>query len=138
LWKGGDTRASLAALEKALTLAEPEGYVRTFVDEGAALTAPLRRAAKRGPASAHASRLLAATGEGVTGPEGAALPRPLTERELEVLRLLARGMSNRQISHRLFLTEGTVKQHLHNIYQKLDVRSRTQAVARARELSLLA
>jgi LuxR family maltose regulon positive regulatory protein len=65
------------------------------------------------------------------------LLEPLSERELELLQLMATGMSNRDIADKLFLTVGTVKWHLNNIYSKLDVRNRTQAVARARALKLL-
>jgi LuxR family maltose regulon positive regulatory protein len=68
---------------------------------------------------------------------GEALPDPLTERELEVLGLLANGLTNREIARRLVVAPSTIKQHLRNIYGKLDVHSRTQAVARGRELGLL-
>jgi LuxR family maltose regulon positive regulatory protein len=131
----GEVDQALAVLERALTLAEPEGYVRTFIDEGAPLAALLRTAASRGVAPDYVGQLLAAFGE-------AALPspfliEPLSERELEVLRLLAAGLSNREIATELFLAVGTVKKHTSNIYGKLSVHKRTQAVARARELGLV-
>jgi len=126
---------ALAALERALSLAEPEGYVRTFVDAGAPMAALLRTAASRGIALDYVSKLLAAFGE-VASPS-APLIEPLSERELEVLRLLAAGLSNREIAADLFLAVGTVKKYTSNIYGKLNVRKRTQAVARARELGLV-
>jgi len=132
---------ALAALERALSLAEPEGYVRTFVDAGAPMAALLRIAASRGIAAApgvaqdYVGKLLAAFGE-VASPS-APLIEPLSERELEVLRLLAAGLSNREIAAELFLAVGTVKKHTSNIYGKLNVHKRTQAVARAKELGLV-
>ena len=78
-------------------------------------------------------KLLAAMGRGATVPP----VEPLSERELEVLRLLANGHSNREIAKALIVTLGTVKTHVHNIYGKLNVQSRTQAIARARKLALL-
>jgi LuxR family maltose regulon positive regulatory protein len=84
-------------------------------------------------------KLLAATERDATGAASpiAGLPEPLSERELEVLALIAAGKSNRRIATELFIGVGTVKTHLNNIYRKLNARSRTQAVARARELDLI-
>ncbi len=137
----------MAALERALTMAEPEGYVRTFVDEGAPMAALLRRAAPRGVAApAYVSKLLDALDaeapmrRGPTGPASPVaqpLEESLSERELEVLRLVAAGLSNRDIAQELVLATGTVKKHTNNIFTKLGVRNRTQAVAQARELGLL-
>jgi LuxR family maltose regulon positive regulatory protein len=133
--------AAQAALERALLLAEPEGYVRIFLDEGEPVRALLRLVAARRAAPAYVQRLLAAfEGTEAQSPRAgraAALVEPLSDRELEVLRLLADGMSNRAIAHRLIVAVGTVKRHINNIYGKLDVHSRTQAVARARELELI-
>jgi LuxR family maltose regulon positive regulatory protein len=132
----GKSDAALMALKRALTLAEPEGYVRVFVDEGAAMAGLLARVTSF---PAYVARLLAA----FQGPEvesaGApsALFEPLSQRELEILRLLAEGLSNRQIAARLVLAVGTVKAHVHTIYGKLGVQGRVQAIARARELGLL-
>ena len=132
--QGKDDQA-LTTLERALSFAEPEGYVRTFIDEGAPMAALLRTAASRGIALDYVSKLLAAFGE-VAFPS-VPLIEALSERELEVLRLLAAGLSNREIGAELFLAVGTVKKYTSNIYGKLDVHKRTQAVARAKELGLV-
>ena len=138
-----DAERDLADLERALGQAEPEGYVQVFVNEGKPMAGLLRRAIAAGVARAYASRLLEALDRTAVKREPAAatgpspLVEPLTERELEVLRLMAAGLSNREIATELVLAMGTVKAHLHNIYGKLGVRGRTQAAARARELGLL-
>ena len=87
----------------------------------------------------YASKLLATLEREAKGPRSSAigLPEPLTERELDVLRLIAAGKSNRRIASELFVSVGTVKTHTNNLYRKLDAHSRTQALARARELNLL-
>jgi LuxR family maltose regulon positive regulatory protein len=135
----GDVPRALAALERALSLAQPEGYVRTFLDEGAPMAMLLRQAGSRGIAPDYVARLLSAMAEtsGMTRPAAQPLVEPLSERELEVLRLLAAGKSNQGIADELVLATGTVKRHLNNIYGKLSVRSRTECVARARELRLV-
>jgi LuxR family transcriptional regulator, maltose regulon positive regulatory protein len=129
--------STLADLGRALALAEPEGYVRTFVDLGVPMEALLRRALTKGLCVGYASRLLEAFGSTAEKPSAGPLSEPLSERELEVLRLVAAGMSNAEISRTLFVALSTAKKHINNIYRKLDVRNRTQAVARARELNLL-
>jgi LuxR family maltose regulon positive regulatory protein len=143
---------ALAALQRALTLAEPEVYIRTFVDLGAPMAALLRQAAAWGIAPNYVGTLLAAfprtEGRGlrtesqepphsVLRAQSAALVEPLTPRELEVLQLIAAGHSNREIARTLVVSLGTVKKHLSNIFGKLATTSRTQAIARARELQLL-
>jgi LuxR family maltose regulon positive regulatory protein len=135
----GDWDQALSALERALCLAEPEGYVRTFVDEGEAMARLLRRALTKGIAPDYVRRLLAAIGESVPAPSPVAqvLVEPLTERELEVLRLIAGGLSNREIASELVVAVSTVKSHINHIYGKLDVKNRVQAIARARTLELL-
>jgi LuxR family maltose regulon positive regulatory protein len=140
-----DTNRAMATLERALSLAEPEGFIYTFVDEGPPMARLLYEALTRGIAPDYARRLLAAFP--VAEPEQAApletqAPEsgqiePLSERELEVLELFAEGLSNREIASRLFLSLHTIKTHCSNIYGKLGVHSRTQAVARARALGLL-
>ena len=140
----GDVRPAFVPLERALTLAEPEGYVRTFVDEGEPMRNLLRHAAARGIASSYTQRLLTAFGlteqpaSTTSGRPGAPdLAAPLTEREAEILRLVSVGMTNQEISGQLVISLSTVKRHITNIYRKLDVSHRTQATARANELNLL-
>lgn len=135
----GDVDRAVSALEQALCLAEPESYIRTFVDEGWPMAALLRQALSQGLAPSYTSRLLAALGEsaGPASPVAQPLIEPLSERELEVLRLVAAGLSNREIAEELCLSINTVKAHTKNIYSKLNVRGRMQAADRARELDLL-
>jgi LuxR family maltose regulon positive regulatory protein len=126
-------------LARALTIAEPEGYVRVFTGEGEQAMDLLRLvAAEGGAAGRHAQRLLAGGATaGTQAEKRPALAEPLSARELEILGLLASGLSNHDIAQSLYLTLGTVKTHVHNIFGKLVVESRTQAIARARELGLL-
>jgi LuxR family maltose regulon positive regulatory protein len=140
----GDTVGASTALETALAMGEPEGYVRVFVEQGAPMAGSLQRAAARGIAADYVSRLLAAfKAEGMdsaltSSPSSAPpLVEPLTARELEVLHLLGEGCSNREIAEALVITLNGVKKHTSNIYGKLGVHSRTQAVVRAQELGLL-
>ncbi len=134
-----DIPRALATLERALALAEPEGYVRTFVDQGEPMARLLRRALSQGIAPNYVARLLAAFGQEVelTSPAMESLVEPLSERELEVLRLVVAGLSNPEIAQELVIAVSTVKSHVNHIYSKLGVESRTRAVARARELGLL-
>ncbi len=127
-------------------LAEPEGYIRLFVDEGPPMEELLRRARSSDVAPNYLSKLLAAfpvEESQISAPSPHAstshrlLVEPLTEREMELLRLVAAGLTNVEIAEKLFLSLGTVKKHLNNIFGKLDVGNRTQAIARARELELL-
>jgi len=144
----GDRRAALAALREALSLAAAEGYRRAFLDAGEAALAllPLVRDA----ATAFVDELLARQAPAASpapgaGPSPVASPSPaaaapvelLSARELEILRLIAAGHSNQAIADRLVITVGTAKWHVHNVLQKLGVTSRSQAIARARELGLL-
>jgi LuxR family maltose regulon positive regulatory protein len=125
-------------LSRALALAEPAGYVRLFVDEGAPMVALLRQAQERSVAPEYVARLLAAFGASETSATPVALlPDPLSAREQEVVSLLASGLSTAEIADHLFVTAGTVRNHLKSIYGKLDVHSRLQAVERARALNLL-
>jgi LuxR family maltose regulon positive regulatory protein len=142
---GGDTTRAMTTLEKALTLAEPGGFIRIFVDEGLLMARLLYKALTRGIAPDYVRRLLAAFP--ITEPEGTEPPKsqapdsvliePLSEREIEVLHLIAEGLTNPEIATRLFLSAHTVKVHTRNIYGKLDAHNRTEAVTRARSLGIL-
>lgn len=140
---GGDTAGALTALEKALAMGQPEGYVRVFVEQGAPMAALLKEATDRGIAAQYASKLLAALGAGeletaavLSRPGTPSLVEPLTGRELDVLRLICEGLPNREIAERLTVTLNTVKKHSSHIYGKLGVSSRAQAIVRARELEI--
>lgn len=141
---------ALDALEQALLLAQPEGYIRSFVDEGDAVAALLlkyldARQPRPGssPDPAYINKLLHAFGinaAALSDSSAAAsqpLPDPLTGRELEVLQLIAAGMSNQEIAGKLVVAKSTLKTHIKHIYGKLNARNRLEAVARAKELELL-
>jgi LuxR family maltose regulon positive regulatory protein len=137
----GEPSQAIATLERALALAEPGGFVRIFVDEGPPMARLLYEALSRGVAPDYVRRLLAAFP--VTEPEpgepaaaNSALIEPLSERE-QVLQLIAEGLTNTEIAARLYLSPHTIKVHASNIYGKLGVHSRTQAVSRARVLGIL-
>jgi len=142
---GGHRSKAMAALSQALVTAEPGNFMRIFLDEGPPLHALLRAANTIGIAPDYTRRLLAAFSDAETTNEQPAgqpvaraqLAEPLSARELEVLQLIAQGLSNREICERLFLALSTVKGYSQTIYAKLAVRRRTEAVARARELDLL-
>jgi len=133
----GDIPAALAPLERALTLAEPEGYVRIFVDEGPPMAVLLEAAAKHGTAPSYVRRLLAALGKAEDRtPVKQGLIEPLSERELEVLRLLRTDLSGPDIARELMVSLHTLRTHTNNIYTKLGVNNRRAAVRRAEELGL--
>jgi LuxR family maltose regulon positive regulatory protein len=125
-------------LVRALEIAAPQDYVRALLDEGPRLLALLPAARRAAPA--FVDRVLEhADARSAVEPAGQAakgLVEPLSERELEVLRLIAAGLANREIADELYIAVGTVKRHINHIYGKLGVHSRTQALARARDLSL--
>jgi LuxR family maltose regulon positive regulatory protein len=121
----------------ALTLAQPEGFIRIFADKGEALIPWLQEVALRGEMVEYVGDILAAMGETARTSLTSELVEPLSEREIEVLRLLVAGLSNREIAGKLVLSLGTVKTHIHNIYGKLGARNRAEAIARTRELELL-
>jgi LuxR family maltose regulon positive regulatory protein len=138
-WQGKrETAAALDCLARALALARPEGYVRLFLDEGAPLSRLLAQASLRRP-HGYAANLLAALGPATPERErpGQSLVEPLSARELEVLALVAAGASNGEIAGRLFISTATVKRHISNVYAKLGVKSRTQAISLAQALKLL-
>jgi LuxR family transcriptional regulator, maltose regulon positive regulatory protein len=148
----GDIPAALLPLQRALALAEPQGYVRIFLDEGASMMQLLRETFAREIMPDYTVKLLAALEpekqksqdksdlppiipEGYR--DGESLIEPLSQRELKILQLIAQGLSNREIGERLFLALDTVKGYNRRIFNKLQVQSRTEAIARARELGLL-
>jgi LuxR family maltose regulon positive regulatory protein len=157
----GDEAAALSALEQAIILAEPSGFLRLFVDLGPPLERLLNRLRRQGRAKGslapeYITQILSAFGrengasaesadrklrqeerEAAIRPPAAPLIEPLTPRELEVLELLDRRLTNREIAEALIVSPSTVKTHTLNIYRKLGVHGRKQAVARARELSIL-
>ena len=138
----GNTSSALAPLERALSLAEPEGYVRVFVNEGPPMARLLQEVASRRVAPERAKRLLAAFPSARPGGAHPSEARcegkePLSKREIEVLQHMAAGLTNQEIAARLYLSLYTVKAHARSIYDKLDAHSRTQAAARARELGIL-
>jgi LuxR family maltose regulon positive regulatory protein len=136
---GGDTTQAMATLDRALTLAEPEGFVRIFVDEGPPIAQLLEKIldAKGHVPRAYVKKLLSAFRLNRIIKTDDGLVERLSERELEVLRLLAAGLSNKKITEELFISLSTVKTHIRNIYSKIDVHSRTNAIIRAKELGLI-
>jgi LuxR family maltose regulon positive regulatory protein len=131
----GDTDQALIALEQALSLGEAEGYRRVFLDEGDALADLLAQC----PQTDYRDQLLTTFGRDISAEQRQPpqLSEPLTEREVQILRLIASGLSNQEIADQLFLTLSTVKWYTSMIYGKLGVRRRTEAVDRARALDIL-
>ena len=132
-----DVAGALAPLERALRLAEPEGYVRVFVGEGAPIAALLEAHVKRSPTWAYPRRLLGAFHREPPRPVDQGLVDPLSPRELDVLRLLATDLDGPAIARELVVSLNTVRTHTKNIYAKLGVTNRREAVTRAGELGLL-
>jgi LuxR family maltose regulon positive regulatory protein len=148
LWAKNEKERAVGTLTQALALAEPECYVRTFADEGPAMSNLLSAAlgarqsgrlevAVRVSARYVAKLQAAIAHDAPAAAIGARLPEPLSERELEVLALIAAGEANQEIADRLFVSISTVKTHVNNLYRKLGARGRTRAVTRAREMGLL-
>jgi LuxR family transcriptional regulator, maltose regulon positive regulatory protein len=134
----GDTPAALTALENALKLAEPEGYVRIFVDQGHPISLLLEEAAKHGIAPNYVHQLLQAFGRAEDRARvDQGLIEPLSDRELEVLRLLGTDLDGPDIARHLVVSLNTLRTHTKNIYTKLGVNNRREAVRRAEELGLL-
>ena len=141
----GEKEKAVQLLSEALALAEPGGFIRIFVDEGPPMAGLLHEAANRGTAAHYIRHLLAAFPG--NGPKQAVSSRtqapvselvePLSEREIEVLRLIAEGLTNSEIASRLYLSLNTVKVHTRNVYGKLGVNNRTQAVVRGTALGIL-
>jgi LuxR family maltose regulon positive regulatory protein len=141
LHAGGDTARAMTPLERSLTLAEPGGFIRIFVDEGPPMETLIKRMkVEDGRIKEYVRKLLAAFADKESFPSDTRpqpLIEPLSNRELEVLHLIAEGLSNREIGLRLYLSPNTIKRHANNIYEKLGVHSRTEAVAKARILNIL-
>jgi LuxR family maltose regulon positive regulatory protein len=132
----GNNDDAVQRLIGALELAEPGGYMRSFIDEGVPMGVLLSSAAVAAGMPDYTARLLGAFEGKSSRPGTSALIEPLSQRELEVLRLIGQGLSNQEIGARLFLALDTVKGHNRRIFGKLQVQRRTEAVARARELGL--
>lgn len=142
----GNTQAALDSLGQALTLAEPQAYVRLFVDEGQPMAEMLRFAIAHNISPDYASKLLAAFPKDELSAVAIdreriitkqILVEPLSEREIEVLRLIAKGYKYKEIAERLVVSINTVRHHMRNLYGKLNVNNRIQAIGRAKELNLL-
>ena len=149
---GGEQKKALQALKRALQLAKPGGYIRTFVDEGPKMALLLVRLGKQGVLKAEIEKILRAfppseVSEPVKGASGTyavsdmdenvLVSNPVSRREAEILDLINRGYSNEEISQALSLSLGTVKTHLHHIFEKLYVKNRHQACAKARLLGIV-
>jgi len=126
-------------ISDALRMGKPEGFLRGFIDAGKGIIPLLQEAARRGLEKAYVSEILAGVGEKakLTGAGAGSMVEALSEREMEVLRLVTVGMSNREIAAKLFISAGTAKTHIHHVCGKLGVRNRTEAAVRARELGLV-
>ena len=135
----GSASNALSSLERALTLAEPEGYVHLFLDEGTPMIALLKEVLQRqSSTSAYARRLLAVSPAAENNkPLDQPLLEPLSDRELDVLRLLATDLSGPEIARELMVSLSTVRTHTRNIYSKLGVNNRRTAVSHAKTLRLL-
>ena len=133
-----ENEQALEVLEKALTLAQPEGYVRSFLDKGEAMTRLLCQIQSRKSGGSYAAVLLSQISQtsSMIQPSMQLLAEPLTRREVEVLKLIKAGWSNQDIAGQLVISLATVKRHISNIYTKLGVESRTQAVAIGKELKI--
>jgi len=141
----GDTPTALVSLGKALTLAKPQGYVRLFVDESVPMAELLQLAISQNIEPDYAKKLLAAfpadirdsIGIRMGNASSQTLVEPLSERELEVLQLITKGYKYKEIAEQLVISVNTVRHHTRNVYGKLNVNNRAQAIARASELNLL-
>ena len=129
---------ALSFLTDALRMGRPEGFTRSFVDAGKKIIPLLHEAALRGIKSEYVGQILAAfrVEHRQELPGMTKLAEPLSEREIEVLRLVTAGLSNREIARKLFISPGTAKTHIHNLCGKLGVRNRIEAAVRAKELGL--
>lgn len=139
----GDMDRVLAALDQALTQAEPEGYIRTFTDRGAPIRGLLQKAVERGVHVQYANRLLAVLNNAPDAtissakPNMAKMVEPFSERELEILRLLSADLTAPEIAVKLIISANTVRTHIKSVYRKLNAHSRHEAIMQAKDLSLL-
>jgi LuxR family maltose regulon positive regulatory protein len=126
-------------ISDALQMGQAEGFIRSFVDAGRGIVPLLQEAARRGITPEYVGQILSAMGaeRGKQTPGQANLVEPLSEREIEVLRLVTAGLSNREIALKLVISLGTAKTHIHNVCGKLGARNRTEAAMRARELGIV-
>ncbi len=135
-----DQRSALMLLERALKQAEPQNHIRVFADHGSRMAELLPQVHSRGVTPKYVQRILEAFDTGRSSdpfPTQEGLIEPLTNRELEVLELMHKRMRNKEIADSLYISPGTVKRHIHAIYEKLDVSSRRDAVIKALDLNLL-
>lgn len=134
----GDLNQALSSLERALELAEPQGFVRIFLDNGSPIIRLLKEATRRDIAAEYAIKLLTQIDtDSQSDTPSSILIDPLSDRELEVLHLMAQDLSYREIANQILVSLNTVRTHVKNIYSKLMVHKRSEAVAKARELNLL-
>jgi LuxR family maltose regulon positive regulatory protein len=138
----GNTQQALATLERAMKLAKPEGFMRIFLDEGKPMATLLNRLADKDVEKEYAGKLLDQFNEHIdttlqTATSSAGISESLSRKENTTLRLLASGLTNREIADQLYVSPNTVKTHLKNIFEKLQVNNRNQAIAKARELNLI-
>ena len=134
-----NTEETIRFISDALRMGRPEGFIRSFVDAGKGIIPLLQEAARRGIETAYVSEILAGVGEKakLTRAGAGFMVEALSEREMEVLRLVTAGMSNREIAAKLFISAGTAKTHIHNLCGKLGARNRTEAAIKAKELHLV-
>jgi len=142
-WMTGNSEQALHLLQRSITFAEPEGYLRPFIDLGPVMVEVLKHSIEQGVSVSFSSRLLDAmanetwAGETPIITKPVTLREPISERELQVLRLLHTDLSTPEIAQELIVAVSTVRSHIKNIYRKLNVHSRMEAVDRAKELNLL-
>jgi LuxR family maltose regulon positive regulatory protein len=142
--KQSQSDKALAILADAIALAEPGGFIRPFLDLGPEIPGLLVRLSQRGVAPVYIARILAAFPQQridekrleVADGADTSTVEPLTPRELDVLALLARGLTNKEIAKQLVISHGTVRQHVYNLFQKLHVNNRLQAVKKATDLGV--
>jgi len=137
--KQGRPDEAVTVLEEAVNMAGPGGFIRPFIEPGPELAGPLQRLAAKNIAVDYIGQILAAFSPPAHRPSliSQAPDDHLTNRELDIVGMLAQRMRNKEISEKLFISAHTVNAHLKNIYRKLDVNNRRQAVARARDLGIL-